>query len=296
MARRSPVRRGLPSAVVAVLVVALAVGVAGLVALALDRGRGDNTVREARPLPTLTPGTTPDAEASPTPEATASPIAAPGADERFLAAGTDTLWRATAGACGDTAPTVERSDDDGESWVDVTPTYRGIAQVRDLLPFAETEADLVADVDADCETQALRTFTQGTFWSPYEELLPESTYLDGATAVIDGEPVDAPCETPWSLRAGGDIAALICDGTAWAIESGETSELGDGVIALDVLDGDVVAALVTPDCDGVQLAALAPEPADLECVSAEVSSPAALALSSDAIRLWAGDELTVTAR
>lgn len=280
----------MPSVVVAVLVVALTVAVGGLVVLALDRGRGTDTA--AQPAPSLEPESTP----TPSPTATAMKPAEPGAAERFLAVGDGAMWRATAGACDGDAPVIERSDDDGDTWTDVTPTYRDIAQVRDLTPFAETEADLVADMGADCETQALRTFTKGRFWSPYEDLLPQSTYLDGATVVIDGTRVDAPCERPWGLRASGDTTAVICDGTAYAIADDTATEIGTGVAALGVRDGQVIGALLRPDCDGVQVAPLTPDAPALDCLDVDADGPVALAVTADSIRVWAGDDLVSMAR
>lgn len=294
MAHRSPVRRGIPSAVIAILVVALTVAVGALVVLALDRGRGAGTETVAKPAPSIdsSPSSTPTPTATAT--ATAEEPTAPDAAERFLAVGAGAMWRATAGQCGDTAPVIERSDDDGDTWADVTPTYRNIAQLRDLTPFAETEADIVADVSADCETQALRTFTKGRFWSPYDDLLPQSTYLDGSTVVIDGTRLDAPCERPWGLRASGETAAFICDGTAYEITDGETTEIGDGVTALDVRDGQIIGALVRSECDGLQVSSLAPDAAPLECVDVDADGPVALAVTADAIRVWAGDDLVST--
>ncbi|CAL4860789.1 hypothetical protein [Microbacterium sp. MM2322] len=291
MARRSTVRRGLPSVVVAILVVALTVAVGALVVLALQRAQGDSVPSGAQSAPPV--ASTPP---SPSPSASAVALTPPGAAERFLAVGADMIWRATAGVCGGDPPVLERSDDGGDTWADVTPTYRGIAQIRDLLPFADTEADLVADVGDDCETQALRTFTQGTFWSPYDDLLAQSTYLDGASVIVDGTALDAPCAQPWGLRASGDTAAFICDGTAYATTDGRTSPIGTGVRALDVLDGTVVGATTAPDCDGIQLAVLSPDPEPLACVEGDAAAPLALSLTADTITVWAGDELVRTAR
>ncbi|MFL0566927.1 hypothetical protein [Microbacterium sp. 179-I 1D1 NHS] len=296
MAPRSAVRRGMPSAVIAVLVVALTVAVGALVVLALDRGRGAGTDTVAQPAPSIGSSPAPTPSPKPSPTATVEEPTAPDAAERFLAVGAGAMWRATAGQCGDTAPVIERSDDDGDTWSDVTPTYRDIAQLRDLTPFAETEADIVADVGTDCETQALRTFTKGRFWSPYDDLLPQSTYLDGSAVVIDGTRLDAPCEQPWGLRASGETAAFICDGTAYEITDGETTEIGDGVTALDVLDGQIIGALARSDCDGLQVASLAPDAAPLECIDVDADGPVALAVTADAIRVWAGDDLVSTPR
>src|SRR3546814_11031113 len=90
------------------------------------------------------------------------------------------MWRGIAGECGAAAPLIERSGDGGQSWEDVTPGYRGIGQVISLDSFAGTEAETVARMGAGCETQALRTFTQGEFWEPYPEVLAASRYADPA--------------------------------------------------------------------------------------------------------------------
>lgn len=292
MARRSPVRRGLPSVVVAILVVALTVSVGGLVVLALQRGQGTATDRIAEPVPSLGPDSP---TATPTPSPTPLAIAAPGAAERFLAADPGRIWRATAGSCGDTAPVIERSDDDGATWTDVTPVYRDIAQVRDLLPFSDTQATLIADVGEECETQALRTFTDGEFWSPYDNVLAASAYPTGDTLVIDGVTLDAPCAEPWGLRSSGGTVAVVCDGVAYATTDGQTTRLGDGVVALDILDGDIVAATVAPDCDGLQLTVL-PTGDAIDCVAADAASPSALALTADTVWLWNSTALTSTPR
>lgn len=291
MARRSPVRRGLPSVVVAVLVVALTVAVGGLVALALQRGQGTPVAdRTADPVPATTPSPSTTASSQPT------AIAAPGAAERFLAVGDGVIWRATAGSCGATAPVVERSDDDGATWEDATPTYRDIAQVRALTPLADTQATAIADVGDDCETQALQTFTDGAFWSPYEKVLAASTYLEADAVVIDGTALAAPCAEPWSLRASGDTVAFVCDGTAYETTGGQTTPIGDGVVALDIHDGDVIAASVAPDCDGLQLTALSGDGQEIACVDADAAAPTALALTDDAIWLWNADALTSAPR
>lgn len=291
MARRSPVRRGLPSVVVAVLVVALTVAVGGLVALALQRGQGAPVAdRTADPVPAATPSPSPSPSASPT------AITAPGTAERFLVVGDDVIWRATAGSCGTTAPVVERSDDNGATWDDVTPTYRDIAQVRALTPLADTQATAIADVGDGCETQALQTFTDGAFWSPYEKVLVRSTYLADGTVVIDGTALTAPCAEPWGLRTSGDAAVFVCDGTAYETTGGQTSRIGDGVVALDIHDGEIVAASVAPECDGLQLTALSGDRQEIACVDADAAAPTALTLTDDAIWLWNGDALTSTPR
>lgn len=289
MALRSADRRGLPALVIGTLLVALVVGVAVLVALAIDRGRGVTPASDAAPAPSFSFDSTasPSASASPPPAVTH-----PQADERFLAVGEGVMWRATAGTCGSAAPVVERSDDDGAEWVDVTPTYRDIAGVRDLAPFADTQADLVADMGEDCETQALRTFTSGEFWSPYEDLLARSTYRVDGTVFDDGERYDAPCDEPWGLRATRELSSLICDGTASAYRDGEWDELADGVIAVAVHDGAVFAASVVTECEGVQVTRHAEETDVVGCVTtADAEAPAALAVTDDAVWLWSGDSL-----
>ncbi|MCO7203578.1 hypothetical protein NH287_08745 [Microbacterium sp. CnD16-F] len=295
MARRSRVRRGLPSVVVAVLVVALTVAVGGLVVLALQRTQGMDPERVARPAASVPAASLP--VDSPSPTASAPPaVTAPAAAERYLAAGTDVLWRATAGACGGDAPVIERSDDDGATWTDETPLYRDIAQVRALRSVADTQATAVADVGEDCETQALRTFTDGAFWSPYDDVLARSDYLVGTDVVIDGDTLAAPCAEPWGLRSSAGTVAFICVGTAYATADGETTAISTDVVALDTLDGEIIAATRTPECDGLLLTSLTSDTDPLACVTADAATPAALAITPDAVLLWTGDDLTTVPR
>lgn len=292
MAGRFRDTRGLPAAAVAVLLVTLTVTVTVLAVLAVQRGKGIDPTGSPRPVPTFSYGAP-----TQTPTASAVTITAPGPAERFLAVGDGVIWRASAGACGATPPTVELSNDEGISWRDVTPTYRDITQVRDLIVFAQTEADLVADMGADCETQALRTFTQGTFWSPYDELLPRSTFLDAATVSDDGDTYDAPCGDGWSLRTAASLTAVICDGTGYARLDGQWSTIGDNLVALDVYDDQIVGAMISADCDGLAVTRLGADSEQLACADGlDPESPAALDVTDKATYLWSGDEIIAIER
>ncbi|MDE0545401.1 hypothetical protein [Microbacterium sp. C7(2022)] len=288
------------SQVIAIIAVAvLAVVVVVLAVLALGHAKGEGTSGEAAPVPTFDLGVQ---SASPTPTETPIPEF-DRANERFLAQGAGTLWRATAGECGETEPLVERSDDRGDSWVDVTPLYKGIGQVASLDPFADVQAEMVASMTDECETQALRTFTQGLYWESYPDVLAASRYIDPAdpaTVVLAGDEVDAPCDVAHGLRASGDTVALLCEAEAYVFDDGEWMPLpGAGAVALAVYSGTVAVAHSADDCDGVAVTqftgADAGSAIEIGCAEgADATSPAALvATGSASYLLWSGDELFV---
>ncbi|GAA5038064.1 hypothetical protein ACFQRL_01190 [Microbacterium fluvii] len=293
--------------VIAVIAVVLLVAVvAALCVLALRHGAGDDpasvpaatppvvergseATETKRPEPTATPSATPSAAATETKRS--SP-----AEERFLSLNTTTAWRATAGSCttGE-APTVERSTDGGQTWVDVTPTYKGIGQVRGLEAFAQTEAELVADMGDECETQLLRTFTQGKYWDSYPEILPYWTYRDAADAVATGDgTVDAPCAEARSVRASAGTVALVCDATAYTLADGDWQplDLADA-LAVAISDGVLVAHLDDACPGGIAVSRFADADSSdlLGCAAADSRAPLALASSGTSIFVWSGPSL-----
>lgn len=294
----SPAARAL--AVVAVA--GLALVVVALSVLALQR---DDALDPAAATPAPVPSFS--FRGSDTPPPSATPTDAPpptmtsGADERFLAQSSEgTLWRATAGACGGTEPLVERSDDAGDSWVDVTPRYRGIERVRALYGFSGTEAEMVADL-AECEPEWLRTFTQGDFWELYPDLLEQATYPapdDPAVLITPAGDVPLPCAAPTSIRIGSQQTALVCDGVPQVrIGSAAWSPLPvDQVVAVDVLGRSTAVARVDPEAcaDGLALAwidgdaAVAPA----GCLDgADPAAPTAIAALDDVLVVWSGDRV-----
>ncbi|WP_243227305.1 hypothetical protein [Microbacterium sp. CIAB417] len=259
---------GVGVAVVAVVVVVLVV-------LALQHARGGDAADSTpRPVPTFTDPTPAE---TPTPTPTTPPVPAPpGADERFLAVGDGAMWRGTAGQCDGPAPVIERSTDDGETWEDVTPTYRGITQLLSLEPLAGDQAEIIARVGPSCEMQALRTFTYGQFWEPYPDVLAASTYIDPTnpgSVIRPTGAVDAPCASAWGLRSAGDTVGLICDGTAYQLVDGAWQAVGTDAVAIAIVDGEVV--MVT---------------------SAEAQAPAATAATPEGLLAWSGDTMTTLIR
>lgn len=301
----SPVARAV--AVVAVLL--LAAVVAGLSFAALQRGDAPGADASPRPVPSFSYGAGgPTASVTPSPTAIAAAPSAPGAAERMLALASEgTLWRATAGSCGTVEPLVERSTDGGASWTDVTPRYRGIGQVRALTGFAGTEAEMIADLDGTaCETQWLRTFTQGRFWEPYPELFTGASYLSPAelsVMVTPGGEVEVPCATPWGLHVGSAQSTLVCDGTAQRLVAGDdewTALAPTGVVAVDVTGPDTVVvhtdAASCPDGGAVSRVAGDGAVSSVGCVSgADLSAPVAVAALGDEVWVWAGDTVTPVA-
>ncbi|WP_019181004.1 hypothetical protein [Microbacterium yannicii] len=288
-----------PSRWIATAAIALLAIVVGVLAYAAyQRANPDIDPDAAVPAPSFSLGVqTPAATPTPTP-------AAPGAvaldAQRFLSIGGIQWWRATAGACDGAAPLIERSPDRGETWFDVTPTYRGILQVQSLDAFSAEDAEMVAAM-AGCETQALRTYTYGEFWEPYPEVLAASRFVvasDAATVVLPSGPVPAPCAQAWGFRASGDTAALLCEGSAWRLSAEEWEQLPvERAVALTIDGTDVLVAHGSSDCAGIALARATPESlSPVGCAEGlDPSAPTAIDLSGSDLHLWSADSLSVVA-
>jgi hypothetical protein len=276
-------------------VAALTIVVVVLAALALQRSRGEGDAA-ANPVPSFTLGvTTP----TPTPTAEASPGAQTNrAEERFLTAGSEVMWRGVAGECGVTEPLIERSVDGGGTWTDVTPRYLGIGQIMGMNAFSPIDAEVIAAVGPACEVQALRTYTDGEFWEPYPEVLAAAAYLDtiDSTILVSAEErLPPPCPTAQGLRTSGDVAALICDGSVW-LRIGEewvVSAVND-VSALYIAAPEVWVAFRDKSCEGLAVSRVMATPESnarpIGCVEgADPAAAAALTVLNGTALLWAGD-------
>lgn len=254
---------------------------------------------EAAPVPSFTLGVqtaTPTPTPTPTPELSRE-------SERFLAAGTDVLWRGVAGECGVTEPLLERSVDDGRTWTDTTPRYRGIAQLISVDMFSGADPEIVAAIGDACEVQGLRSFTAGQFWEPYPEVLSYTRFVDAtdpAVVSLGDTEVAAPCAAASGLRARGDTVALVCEGTAsvWS-GVGWVALAAPAALAVAIDDADVIVAHTTPDCAGVTLSRFSPATPDAALAAtcaADVpaAEPLALVTSDGEALVWSGDAVTRT--
>jgi hypothetical protein len=220
--------------------------------------------------------------------------------ERFLSEAAGTLWRATAGACGVVETRIERSDDGGRSWTDVTPRYLGIAQVASLDAPAAEVVGVVAGVGPDCGALALRSYTNGEFWEDYPDLLPISRHVnlsDPSVVQLESGPVAAPCAVAHGMRALRQTVALICDGTAYVWREQQWAALpGADAAAVAISGSDVISAHVAAGCKGLTLTRFTSgDPSGgnpIGCLAvADAAAPAALVASGNGFLLWSGDEL-----
>lgn len=287
----TPIARWLAVALTGVL----AIGAAALAVAAYQHANPDLSNGTAAPAPTFELGVE---TATPTPTETEGAAIVDRSTERFFAIGDGAWWRATAGACGTAEPLLERSTDGGTSWIDVTPRYRTIGQIASLDPLDGTEAEIVASMGASCETQALRTYTQGNFWDSYPEFLPAIRYIEPLDATVvhigGGQTVEAPCASPSGLRANGDIVALICDGTVerWADGAWQPSEIA-GAVALAAAPPSLLVAHTDPACAGVAVTEIADATTLVGCApDADPSQPLAIARDETTIRVWSGDTVS----
>lgn len=286
---------------VAAVVVAV-IGTGALVAAAYQHAEPASSGGEAAPVPTFTLGVK-----TPTPTPTPEPRAAtPRESERFLSIGTgagaNVWWRGTAGQCGGTPPLLERSADAGATWTDVTPLYLGAAQLVALDASDQTEAIIVAGVGPGCETQALRTFTQGRFWESSPGILASSRFAnpaDPASIQLRDTPVAAPCADPRSVRAQADTVALICDGIPYlaAVDQSWAPLPMTDAAALAIDGTDVVVAHRASDCAGLTVSRVPSadptQPATPTCLeNADVATPIAVTAAEAETVVWSGETLT----
>lgn len=304
-----------------VLLALLLVGTVGLTVAAVAHGQPDATnpelVEGSSPSPTPTPGLVDGSSPTPTPTPTpelveASPPTLPPlarAQERFLLLDTaGTAWRAVAGSCASgEPPLLERSADGGATWSDVTPRYLGITEISALIPFNPGEAQMVAAVGPECAVQGLRTYTQGTFWAQYPEVLDGVSYLpptNSAAAVTPIGAPTAPCVEPTSLSVEGDAAALVCDTVpyVWSASSGAGwSEISAAPARAVLLSGETITLVrTTADCSGIAVSTTSvidPGSLKTECLSdLDPSSAVALANGPEGVVIWSGDTLAVSPR
>ena len=292
---RRPVPRGwMFAGVVAAAVVALV-----LVAAALLRDDAA-TSADSAPPPAFDTSAPPQTKtSSPTP----TPPTLDRAKERFFAVAPDALWRATAGECGKTEPKVERSTDRGQTWTDVTPHYRDIAQVASLDQIAAHAASMVTEVGADCTPTGMRTFTDGKFWEPYAGSIDPARYLsftDASKVVSPGDDYAAPCPDAHSLRASGDLVAVVCDAVADVRVGDDWTALSvSNVAALGIYRGDLyVAHTGAEGCDGIAVTRFAggdaAASADAGCAAHVIKSgQIAIGPSSLGTFVWSGDDVTL---
>lgn len=211
--------------------------------------------------------------------------------------GAGVAWRGTAGECGVTSPSLERSLDGGSTWVTVTPDYLGIGQVLEVGSFAGDQAEIIAALTPDCDVQLLRTFTQGNFWAPYPNALAEQAYIDPADPSViehEGASIAAPCTDAHSLHRSDTALAIVCEGVAQIYSSQTWAAIPvPDVVTIASDSTSFWLGSISTTCDGLAITRVdqTGEPANEGCAGiSDPSAPTALHASTDAITVWSGDE------
>lgn len=278
----------------------VAVMAIGLSVLALVRATSTPSADVARAVnmtvsstPTPTSSTQPSATPPPTLPVPVSPTA-----QRFLSAYGNTVWRATAGACGRTRPIVDYSTDGGKTWKNVTPRDNSMNQIAAVDALNTATAAVVTGSGPACTPTALRTFTAGAAWETAPATLAIEHYVDltdPAHVVIPGGTITAPCTAPQGLRATSTAMALICNGTAYVRTGTQWSALPPAHAAAVAITqrGVIVASTASSACDGVALTrfpAGASAGAAAGCAAGVSTSGAiAIAPAGSGMLVWAGN-------
>lgn len=267
----------------------------------------------AGPTDSLSP---PAPEPAPTPEPTADEAAPAGAQpaQRLLAAASDSVaWRASTGSC-EAPGVVEYTEDGGATWA---PREPGVTPVSRLKVQSGSALVLIGGT-ADCAPTYAATSDAGDTWVTADEYLAGSWYLlpgDRTRLNAPTGEVAAPCAGEPVGLAGLDSqrgAVLCADGTLQVTSDGGAAWAPAGsapdALALGLRADGYVLATASPACTGLAVLLLDPAGAGLPddggnlpdgagCAPVTDAQPGQVAVSGtqDAIWLWSGDEVLVSA-
>lgn len=271
-----------------------------------------HTATAEAPRPASTVATPSAAAPTATPEPTAasaavSIVAVP--PTRFLAAvDAATAWRLVTGECPAIPAEPELTTDSGATWspTDATgPTE--VTAPQSLTATSESVMGFVGLSESDCAPEFVQTFVGGDNFKSYPDQLASAWFVDPGDRASVHSPVGdvaAPCDSVIALapRDAESAAVLCADQTVFVTtDAAETWSSGipvRGAINLTVAGtGYASAAVGLPECDGVQMIALAEEPLEVTrsgCLQLETpvaALPGNVALSEvdGTIWLWAGD-------
>jgi hypothetical protein len=224
---------------------------------------------------------------------------------RLLAPASDSVaWRALTQAC-DSPVTVQRTEDSGVTWVDQPVAAEEARAVLALRALDEFSLRAVTGAGESCEAQSVESFSSGEFWAPATVAAASWFHspTDPAAIVGQGGAVESPCAGVSALAAVSPTeAAVSCtDGALFlTVDAGASwtdAEAGDGVVAVAAnASGYTVAKTGVDGCDGLQIARLVSDgPSPLSCVPAEAGTSVVMSSAEDALWLWAGEDLLVSA-
>lgn len=306
-------RGGMPRPVAIVLLVVLAVAVAGISYLALKtpvaRGGG---IPASGPVVSIAPTPTPDAEPqsaqsgtpttqpNPEPTVTAAALVAP---DRLLAMVDGTVMaRATIGTC--TLPgAMEISRDGGVSWAPtIGLTQAGATQILRVVP---TSADLiqVAAMNQDCQPSLYTTEDLGASWAALGSAQGAWYLVTPRTVGTPTGTAELPCDAVAFAGVEDRAAALCADSTVITTgnqaQSWSTPVAVPGAVALGVApdNGYFLATANQPGCAGIKTLALrgGALTAPGACLAAPVAGGnVAVARAGDLATAWVGDTFAVS--
>lgn len=210
------------------------------------------------------------------------------------------LWRAEIGSCPGGDGVIERSDNDGESWVRTASNTTGAQSILALRPSTSAdEVGAIAQIGASCRGVGIFTLNAGAEWETSPAAI-DVAFLDPnrPNAVSNGfGAIVTPCTTVAQVASNSlDRVAVLCDDTTLhATTDGgvEWSEFGSypegaGLTTLD--NSYAVFRTGVAGCDGVAVILLG-EDANSAARCADVGAVNAVAAASVGTRLilWADD-------
>lgn len=306
--RTHKVRRGIPGTawVMAGLAAFVAVDIL-LVALALGWGR-DEAQGGAWEAPSQSTSQTRDGSEDEPEEPTPSRETQPESEQaqvtpRLLSVVSETVaWRSEGGACEERAE-IELTVDGGDTWGSAYPATEGLGRPLWLSGADYTAVQAAIASGEDCMADGVRTYDSGATWAWENQVIANSVFVDPLDASVirwGGERVEGPCSDITQVAVTGGTAAAVCqDGSLWTLGSPsdpwDQSEV-NGAIAVSGSDGRWIAAVGSPDCNGMSLVEFGGDLVQqVSCVSVELGEATALDLQGNTLWVWAGDDVSVSA-
>ena len=231
---------------------------------------------------------------------------------RLLIAVNETgAWRALAGACPGTVGTLEYTTDGGATWIPSTSAGEfGVTSLLSLSRGPSGSIEAIGRAPEDCTPQLLTTTARADGWEPAAGVELEWYIVpEDASAVNSPDGIRAtPCDTVVRVRSGigGNAAVLCADHRFFRTQDGGAS-WDDGILLpgarsfAESQEGYIVAAVGRPRCPGVRLQVVYEQTAPRDGASAGCyettadTTEVSISIVRDAVWLWVGDEIAVTA-
>lgn len=221
---------------------------------------------------------------------------------RLLSVVSDTVaWRSEGGTCTERGE-IELTVDGGETWGSAYPAAEGLGRPLWISGADYTAVQAAIASGEGCSADGVRTFDSGATWNQDEQVIANSVFIDAqdpSVMVWGGEPIEGPCGAITQVAVTAGVASAVCqDGSLWNFGSQSDSwdrTSVDGAFAVSGSDGRWVAAVASPDCEGMGLVEFGSDSVQqVSCAPVELGEATALDIQGDNLWVWSGDDVSVS--